>query len=118
MYLPFLLSQKCLIPSSHNYTLFNFRNKLSTSILGPSNKTYIVDGSLFNWDRETVLVFGGTDPHTGYGVGRNTGKDIYRFVREVFTLPVVQYHFCSLCYPGICTYSTQVETFFDLIVLM
>ncbi|KPI91617.1 Alpha-scruin [Papilio xuthus] len=54
-------------------------NKLSTSILGPSNKTYIVDGSLFNWDRETVLVFGGTDPHTGYGVGRNTGKDIYRF---------------------------------------
>ncbi|XP_068629664.1 uncharacterized protein [Battus philenor] len=54
-------------------------NKLSTSILGPSNKKYFVEGSLFNWDRETVLVFGGTDPHTAYGVGRNTGKDIYRF---------------------------------------
>ncbi|CAH4037286.1 unnamed protein product [Pieris brassicae] len=54
-------------------------NKLSTSILGPSNKNYIVDGSLFNWDRETVLVFGGIDPHTPYGVAGNTGKDIYRF---------------------------------------
>ncbi|XP_045491629.1 uncharacterized protein LOC123691345 isoform X3 [Colias croceus] len=54
-------------------------NKLSTSILGPSNKNYIIDGSLFNWDRETVLVFGGIDPHTSYGVTGNTGKDIYRF---------------------------------------
>ncbi|KAJ0180647.1 hypothetical protein K1T71_004051 [Dendrolimus kikuchii] len=54
-------------------------NKLSTSILGPSNKNYIAEGSLFNWDRETVLVFGGVDPHTPYGVGRNVGKDIYRF---------------------------------------
>ncbi|XP_045785830.1 uncharacterized protein LOC123881201 [Maniola jurtina] len=54
-------------------------NKLSTSILGPSNKNYITDGSLFNWDRETVLVFGGIDPHTSYGVAGNTGKDIFRF---------------------------------------
>ncbi|XP_050667986.1 uncharacterized protein LOC126967523 isoform X3 [Leptidea sinapis] len=54
-------------------------NKLSASILGPSNKKYIADGSLFNWDRETVLVFGGTDPHSPYGVAGNTGKDIYRF---------------------------------------
>ncbi|XP_052737831.1 uncharacterized protein LOC112047458 [Bicyclus anynana] len=54
-------------------------NKLSTSILGPSNKNYITDGSLFNWDRETVLVFGGIDPHTSYGVSGNTGKDICRF---------------------------------------
>nr|XP_032514162.1 uncharacterized protein LOC116767787 isoform X3 [Danaus plexippus plexippus] len=54
-------------------------NKLSTSILGPSNKNYIAEGSLFNWDRETVLVFGGIDPHTSYGVAGNTGKDIYRF---------------------------------------
>ncbi|CAH2073575.1 unnamed protein product, partial [Iphiclides podalirius] len=57
----------------------NNMNKLSTSVLGPSNKSYIAEGSLFNWDRETVLVFGGIDPHTAYGVGRNTGKDIYRF---------------------------------------
>ncbi|XP_075969781.1 uncharacterized protein LOC142972487 isoform X2 [Anticarsia gemmatalis] len=54
-------------------------NKLSTSILGPSNKNYIAEGSLFNWDRETVLVFGGIDPHTTYGFGGNTGKYIYRF---------------------------------------
>ncbi|CAG4988814.1 unnamed protein product [Parnassius apollo] len=54
-------------------------NKLSTSILGPTNKSYTVDGSLFNWDRETVLVFGGINPHASYGVGRNTGKDIFRF---------------------------------------
>ncbi|XP_064071769.1 uncharacterized protein LOC113399806 [Vanessa tameamea] len=54
-------------------------NKLSTSILGPSNKNYLTEGSLFNWDRETVLVFGGIDPHTSYGIARNTGKDIFRF---------------------------------------
>ncbi|KAM3963093.1 uncharacterized protein ACR2FA_002859 [Aphomia sociella] len=54
-------------------------NKLSTSILGPSNKNYITEGSLFNWDRETVLVFGGVDPHSPYGAGRNTGKNIFRF---------------------------------------
>ncbi|XP_063892356.1 uncharacterized protein LOC110372548 isoform X1 [Helicoverpa armigera] len=54
-------------------------NKLSTSILGPSNKNYIAEGSLFNWDRETVLVFGGIDLLTPYGFGGNTGKYIYRF---------------------------------------
>ncbi|XP_041976877.1 uncharacterized protein LOC121731508 isoform X2 [Aricia agestis] len=54
-------------------------NKLSASILGPSNKNYVIDGSLFDWERETVLVFGGTDPHTNYGVPGNTGKDIYKF---------------------------------------
>ncbi|XP_062526465.1 uncharacterized protein LOC101738452 isoform X2 [Bombyx mori] len=54
-------------------------NKLSASILGPANKKYVAEGSLFDWDRETVLVFGGIDPHTTYGVGKNTGKEIYRF---------------------------------------
>ncbi|KAG7307534.1 hypothetical protein JYU34_007739 [Plutella xylostella] len=54
-------------------------NKLSTSALGPPNKNYVTPGSLFHWDRETVLVFGGIDPHTTYGTGRNTGKDIFRF---------------------------------------
>ncbi|XP_022820126.1 uncharacterized protein LOC111352043 isoform X3 [Spodoptera litura] len=54
-------------------------NKLSTSILGPSNKNYIAEGSLFNWDRETVLVFGGIDHLTTYGFGGNIGKYIYRF---------------------------------------
>ncbi|CAH0406392.1 unnamed protein product [Chilo suppressalis] len=74
--------------ASPQFSLFNHSkeslakinmNKLSTSILGPSNKNYIADGSLFNWDKETVLVFGGIDPHTNYGLGRNTGKDIYRY---------------------------------------
>lgn len=38
--------------------------------------------SLFMPDRETVLVFGGIDPHTDLGVGRNTGKDILRYLPE------------------------------------
>ncbi|XP_072944216.1 uncharacterized protein [Epargyreus clarus] len=54
-------------------------NKLSMSILGPSNKTYITEKSLFNWERETVLVFGGIDPHTPYGLADNKGDNIYRF---------------------------------------
>ncbi|GBP42881.1 Kelch-like protein 17 [Eumeta japonica] len=60
--------------SSPNFT----KNKLSTSILGPSNRNYISDGSLFNWDKETVLVFGGTDPHSPYDPEKNSGRDIYR----------------------------------------
>lgn len=70
-------------PNNSRRIIPDFRNKLSTSILGPSNKNYIADGSLFNWDRETVLVFGGIDPHTTYGQGKNTGKDIYRFVHYI-----------------------------------
>lgn len=38
--------------------------------------------SLFGIDRETVLVFGGIDPHTEFGVGRNTGKDVLRYQPE------------------------------------
>lgn len=74
----------------HSYTNIDFRNKLSTSILGPSNKNYITEGSLFNWDRETVLVFGGIDPHTTYGIGKNTGKDIYRF-----SLSLQKHSYCN-----------------------
>lgn len=56
---------------------------MSASILGPANKKYVAEGSLFDWDRETVLVFGGIDPHTTYGVGKNTGKEIYRFESQL-----------------------------------
>ncbi|KAJ8918581.1 hypothetical protein NQ315_013086 [Exocentrus adspersus] len=42
----------------------------------------LTNGSLFQRDKETVLVFGGTDPHNDYGVGRNTGKNIYRYSAE------------------------------------
>lgn len=34
--------------------------------------------SLFIFDRESVLVFGGIDPHSDFGIGRNNGKDVYR----------------------------------------
>lgn len=74
MYQPKIIKN---IPLTFFYLEIN-RNKLSTSVLGPSNKNYIADGSLFNWDRETVLVFGGIDPHMPYGIGRNTGKDMFR----------------------------------------
>lgn len=39
-------------------------------------------GSLFMPDRESVLVFGGIDPHADLGVGRNTGKDMLRYLPE------------------------------------
>ncbi|KAJ8961338.1 hypothetical protein NQ314_005949 [Rhamnusium bicolor] len=51
-------------------------------------------------DRETVLVFGGIDPHNDYGVGRNTGKNIFRYVPDeniwefVGELPVPRHHHC------------------------
>lgn len=28
------------------------------------------------------MVFGGVDPHSGYGSGRNTGKDIFRYLPD------------------------------------
>ncbi|XP_052757570.1 uncharacterized protein LOC113517602 isoform X1 [Galleria mellonella] len=75
----FFSPQLSLFNQSKESLARNNMNKLSTSILGPSNKNYITEGSLFNWDRETVLVFGGIDPHNAYGAGRNTGKSIYRY---------------------------------------
>lgn len=59
-----------------------FRNELSSSALAPYKKSYLTEMSLFLAERETVLVFGGIDPHTAYGVGRNTGKDVYRYVPD------------------------------------
>lgn len=44
-----------------------------------TNLKYLADGSLYDPDNETVLVIGGIDPHTKYGVGRNMGKDVYKF---------------------------------------
>lgn len=42
-------------------------------------KDYLRDGSLFFPDRESIIVFGGIDPHSKYGDGRNTGRNIFRF---------------------------------------
>ncbi|KAL2716917.1 uncharacterized protein V1478_012617 [Vespula squamosa] len=53
--------------------------RLSNSLLGPNIDSYFLDNSLFYPDRESILVFGGIDPHEGYGHPGNTGKDIYRF---------------------------------------
>ncbi|XP_047344829.1 uncharacterized protein LOC124947140 [Vespa velutina] len=53
--------------------------RLSNSFLGPNIDSYFLDNSLFYPDRESILVFGGVDPHEGYGHPGNTGKDIYRF---------------------------------------
>lgn len=52
---------------------------MSNSLLGPNVDSYFLDNSLFYPDRESILVFGGVDPHEGYGHPGNTGKDIYRF---------------------------------------
>lgn len=54
---------------------------MSVSALGPT-KEYITETSLFLPDRESVVVFGGIDPHNNYGVGRNTGKDIFRYLPD------------------------------------
>lgn len=42
-------------------------------------KDYLKEGSLFFSERESVLVFGGIDPHSKYGDGRNTGRNIFRY---------------------------------------
>ncbi|XP_076380872.1 uncharacterized protein LOC117220794 isoform X3 [Megalopta genalis] len=41
--------------------------------------SYFYEESLYFPDRESVLVFGGVDPHDDYGRGGNTGRAIYRF---------------------------------------
>lgn len=39
----------------------------------------MAQGTLFAFDRETVLIFGGVDPHSQYGKKRNNGKDVYQY---------------------------------------
>lgn len=55
---------------------------MSISALAPKHKDYLCETSLFNAERESVLVFGGVDPHNNYGVSRNTGKDIFRYLPD------------------------------------
>ncbi|XP_076386689.1 uncharacterized protein LOC100877623 isoform X2 [Megachile rotundata] len=52
--------------------------RISTSMLSGNPDGYYFDNSLFFPDRESILVFGGVDPHEECGPG-NTGKGIYRF---------------------------------------
>ncbi|CAL7947435.1 unnamed protein product [Xylocopa violacea] len=53
--------------------------RISDSIMASNADGYFLDSSLFFPDRESVLVFGGVDPHEEYGQPGNTGKDMYRF---------------------------------------
>lgn len=55
-------------------------NKDMAKMMTPKLRELTTDPSLFNYDRESILVFGGTDPHMTYGIGRNTGKDIYKYL--------------------------------------
>lgn len=72
----------------------------------PTNHKFLAKGSLFSNDRESVLVFGGLDPHTSYGVNRNTGKDIYRYLPEtncwdyVGELPEPRQHHATAFFKG------------------
>ncbi|XP_069703946.1 uncharacterized protein [Periplaneta americana] len=62
---------------------------MSTNKQGQSNKNYLAEGSLFCPDSGTVLVFGGIDPHSQYGVALNTGKHIYRYQAETNSWDIV-----------------------------
>lgn len=56
--------------------------------------------------RETVLIFGGTDPYSNYGVGRNTGLDIFQYISEknswvfVGEMPEPRHHHSAECFKG------------------
>lgn len=51
-------------------------------MLCPERKQYLSENSLFLQDRETILVFGGVDPHVSYGSGKNTGKEVFRYLPD------------------------------------
>nr|XP_023018605.1 uncharacterized protein LOC111507520 isoform X1 [Leptinotarsa decemlineata] len=69
-------------------------------------QSILVKHSLFQKNRETVLVIGGIDPHSDYGAGRNTGKDIFQYVYSdntwefVGELPEPRHHHCAAFYKG------------------
>nr|CAI5867220.1 unnamed protein product [Callosobruchus analis] len=48
----------------------------------PTKRKFLLPSSLFNQAVESILVFGGVDPHIDYGEGSNTGKDIFRYLPE------------------------------------
>ncbi|XP_031349993.1 uncharacterized protein LOC116175822 isoform X2 [Photinus pyralis] len=88
--------------SQRNYKVLSMfaqrRNEISSSALSATTKDYLGDSSLFSSDRESVLVLGGIDPHSTYGVSRNTGKDMYRYLPDsneweyVGALPEPRHH--------------------------
>ncbi|XP_015176367.1 PREDICTED: uncharacterized protein LOC107066343 [Polistes dominula] len=77
-------TERCLTKSKEiqtrvsNYTR-PLPQRLSNSILGSNIEGCFLDNSLFYPDRESILIFGGVDPHEEFGHPGATGKDIYRF---------------------------------------
>lgn len=66
----------------------------------------MAEGSLFTFDRETILVFGGVDPQMQYGKQRNTGKDVYQYSSErntwlfVGEMPQPRHHHNAVFFRG------------------
>ncbi|VEN64342.1 unnamed protein product [Callosobruchus maculatus] len=58
------------------------RNRASENMFCPTKRRFLLASSLFNQAVESILVFGGVDPHIDYGEGSNTGKDIFRYIPE------------------------------------
>ncbi|KAK9890633.1 hypothetical protein WA026_011993 [Henosepilachna vigintioctopunctata] len=79
-YVPLMNGIELLFTDSKNELYTLNMNRISKSALGPEKKVYLTDNSLFYAERESILIFGGSDPHTGYGVGKHTGKEIFRYV--------------------------------------
>lgn len=89
------------------YLVIFFRDSQTTSVASSQTETKLLgEISLFQKNRETVLVFGGRDPHKTYGVGRNTAKDIFRYLPDnnawefVGELPEPRQHHCTEFFKG------------------
>ncbi|KAG5900489.1 hypothetical protein JTB14_010900 [Gonioctena quinquepunctata] len=73
---------------------------------GTVKRDLLVENSLIQKNRETVLVFGGIDPHSNYGSGRNTGKDVFQYVSNANTwefvgkLPKPRHDHCAEFFRG------------------
>ncbi|KAL3268360.1 hypothetical protein HHI36_007476 [Cryptolaemus montrouzieri] len=99
-YTPITEDMRLLFTDSRNNFFRLNMNRLSKSALGPEKKVYITDTSLFYSERESILIFGGLDPHGIFGTGRNTGKEIFRYVPHqnqweiVGELPEPRQHHC------------------------
>ncbi|XP_064210726.1 uncharacterized protein LOC660622 isoform X1 [Tribolium castaneum] len=73
--------QRMFTPSQNSLALTSL-NRLSTSFLSPQPKKLLVESTLFQAERETILVFGGINPYANYGEPRNTGNNIFRYLPD------------------------------------
>lgn len=91
---------------SKKYLIFRDTSQ-TTSVASSQTETKLLgEISLFQKNRETVLVFGGRDPHKTYGVGRNTSKDVFRYLPDtnawefVGEIPEPRQHHSTEFYKG------------------